>query len=50
MNRLSFSILSAVILFAHPALGLGLNLPANAQKMQQTNSNLDSYIAPIGPF
>ena len=50
MNRLSFSILSAAILFAHPALGLGLNLPANAQKMQQTNSKLDSYIAPIGPF
>jgi len=50
MNRLSFSILSAAILFTHPALGLGLNLPANAQKMQQTNSKLDSYIAPIGPF
>ena len=50
MNRLSFSILSAAILFAHPALGLGLNLPANAQEMQQTNSSLDSYIVPIGPF
>jgi outer membrane protein OmpA-like peptidoglycan-associated protein len=50
MNRLSFSILSAAILLAHPALGSGLNLPANAQQMQQTNSSLDSYIAPIGPF
>jgi OOP family OmpA-OmpF porin len=50
MNRLLLNIVIATIFLVHPALGLELNLPANAQKMQQTNSKLDSYSAPIGPF
>jgi outer membrane protein OmpA-like peptidoglycan-associated protein len=50
MTRLAFSLLSVFLTVAQPTLAVELNLPANAKKTFQSDSKLDSYAVPIGPF
>jgi OOP family OmpA-OmpF porin len=50
MTRFAFPLLCILLSFAQPAVAVELNLPANSRKTLQSDSKLDSYAVPIGPF
>ncbi len=50
MKRHTFSFLAALLLSAGGGAALELDLPSNARNTVQTDTQLDSYVAPVGPF
>lgn len=50
MTRFAFPLFGLLLALAQPVAAADLNLPANARKALQSDSKLDSYAAPIGPF
>jgi outer membrane protein OmpA-like peptidoglycan-associated protein len=50
MIRFALPLLCGFLTFAQPGFAVELNLPANARKTLQSDSKLDSYAVPVGPF